>query len=391
MKIIFISVLITHYRVSFFEKLSKNFSDFKVFTSVKDVEDGRPQYNEDVNFKVRGFREQKKTIMGFSIRYIDGMYKAIREERPDVIVIAGIPGNLTYRKIVNWAHRNSIRVIFWYCGWEPNIKRLSLWKKIKKRLALSHYKKGSCFITYSSKAQEDLIKENFNRENITVAYNGIELDDYKNTGRYYEQARNLREKHGGKDVVYLYVGGLVEDKRVPFLVNTFKKFNSLFPGTRLWIIGDGPLREQVLDEIDNHPKIDYFGRIIKDVEPWFIAADYFVLPGAGGLALNQAMFFETPCIAGRADGTERDLVIDDVTGFSFLEDNSESLLSKLAESYNLDKEKYEIMKKNGRELITSKSNVNNMVEVFTRVLNELQSGQLNHHPARSKERYAIGK
>jgi glycosyltransferase involved in cell wall biosynthesis len=42
--------------------------------------------------------------------------------------------------------------------------------------------------------------------------------------------------------------------------------------------------------------------------PWFLEADLFVLPGTGGLAVQEAMSYGLPIIMGTGDGTNDNLV-----------------------------------------------------------------------------------
>ncbi len=372
MKIILISPLLQPYRISFYEKLSMIYDRFSVYYNYTNKEDGRPQHKKQVKFNAKGFPETKISLLGFDIRLVKGMFRSIKEEHPDLIIIQGFPGNITYRKIVNWASRNKIKVVFWYCGWEPNNKRLFILKLLKKKIALSHYKKGDYFITYSSKAKEDLIEQCINPSSISIAYNGIELDNYYNIDKFISKAKELRKKYSDDKFVFLFVGGLIEEKRVLFLADTFNKFSANYPDAKLWIIGDGPQRAELENKIADNSNIRYFGRIFDGVESFFLAADIFILPGTGGLALNQAMYFNTPCIVGRADGTEKDLVLPNISGFNFVEDDKDSLLSKLIEAYNLEKEELSKMKEKCREIIVERNNVNNMVRVFKNVLDKIK-------------------
>ena len=57
----------------------------------------------------------------------------------------------------------------------------------------------------------------------------------------------------------------------------------------------------------------------------------FVLPGTGGLAINEAMAHRLPVISGYADGSADDLVIDGVTGFRLREASAEALVDRLRE------------------------------------------------------------
>ena len=120
---------------------------------------------------------------------------------------------------------------------------------------------------------------------------------------------------------------------------------------------------------DNH--ILYLGRIVDKVDEYFAAADCLVLPGVGGLALNQAMFWGKLCIVSEADGTEDDLVIDGETGFRFEKGNLVSLREAMEKMVLLDPLKHDKMSKTAKKIILEKSNTNNMVNIFIETLNKL--------------------
>ena len=50
------------------------------------------------------------------------------------------------------------------------------------------------------------------------------------------------------------------------------------------------------------------GKFGAELEPYYKAADLFVLPGTGGLAVQQAMSYSLPVLVGEADGTQAQLV-----------------------------------------------------------------------------------
>jgi glycosyltransferase involved in cell wall biosynthesis len=105
------------------------------------------------------------------------------------------------------------------------------------------------------------------------------------------------------------------------------------------------------------------GRYIK-------AADCIVLPGTGGLVLNEAVLFNKPFIVSDADGTENDLLINGFNGLKFLPDCKASLanaLAEMAENLNYFQENAAQV----RELVTKRSNVDMMVSTFLKVLNKL--------------------
>ena len=79
---------------------------------------------------------------------------------------------------------------------------------------------------------------------------------------------------------------------------------------RLVIVGDGPARaefETLAQQV--YPRAEFAGaRHGNELEPYYQAADLFVLPGTGGLAVQQAMARALPVIVAQGDGTQDDLV-----------------------------------------------------------------------------------
>jgi len=141
----------------------------------------------------------------------------------------------------------------------------------------------------------------------------------------------------------------------------------------LWLVGDGPDRM----ELERHAqalgitRCRFFGRIIDGVDKFFAAADFFVLPGIGGLAFNQAMFWGTPCIGSEADGTENDLVIDGRTGRRFVPGDRDSLKAALCDCAGMGAAQRRIWGNASRDLIIQRSNVSAMVGTFVGCIEDL--------------------
>ncbi len=55
-----------------------------------------------------------------------------------------------------------------------------------------------------------------------------------------------------------------------------------------------------------------------------------MLPGTGGLAINQAISYGLPVVVTRADGTEEDTVLDGVNGLYFERSNPADLADQVA-------------------------------------------------------------
>ena len=102
----------------------------------------------------------------------------------------------------------------------------------------------------------------------------------------------------------LFVGRLQVRKQVDTLIHACAQLPPISP-PRLWIIGDCPQRGELETLADSHyPAAAFLGaQHGAELEHAMRQADLFVLPGTGGLAVQQAMSFGLPVIVGRSDGT----------------------------------------------------------------------------------------
>jgi glycosyltransferase involved in cell wall biosynthesis len=174
----------------------------------------------------------------------------------------------------------------------------------------------------------------------------------------------------GDRPVILFVGRLQERKKVGDLI---RGCAALPPSLQpiIWIVGDGPMRAE-LEQLASNISLDvkFFGALHgRDLDHQFSKADLFVLPGTGGLAVQQAMSFALPVIVGQADGTQADLVRPE-NGWSLISGSMETLtqslqiaLSDVARLRRMGLESYRIVK--------DEINLENMVRIFIQAVNSV--------------------
>lgn len=372
-KVVLFTPMLQPYRITFYEKLNRSFNNgLSVFYIKKNKDDGRPEYRGDVDFKSIGFNEKKIKIGPFLVKYIPKMMARVKAEKPDVLILQSISGIISLWAIIGWAKKNKVKVVYWTCGWESD-RAKGVLLTIKRILVSVFYRMGDYHLAYSTNAKNYCIDRGVSAKFIDVCYNGIEIDGLKEKMSIYKKKGiNIRSKNGlsQKDIIYLYVGGLFEDKKVLFLLDVFKCLD-LQKNVHLWIVGDGPQKDLLLKKIKSDSRIHYFGRIIEGVESYFETADFFVLPGAGGLAINQALYFgAVPIVSCAADGTQNDLVTSD-TGFIFKENDLKDLRDKMKNAFDASDDDLRLMRLKGKKIIEERSNVDQMVTVFIRCINSL--------------------
>ena len=372
-KIAFIVPMLAPYRVTFYEKLFNDANnEWCLFHGIKKVEDGRPHYKESILFQNVPYNFNSFKLGPLEFYYHFGLNRKVREFKPNIIIMYGNLSVISNILLMKWAKKRKLKVILWICSWERE-KIKSLVKHLKILACKYYYFKADQFIAYGTHAKRLLVDLGIMKYKIKIAFNGIETDlMQKNKTRILKEVNNVRIKYANPDdLIFVYVGGLIESKKVIQLIEQFDNLNKKYRSIKLWIIGDGALRTKVqllIKQLSNR-NIIYFGRILTDVDLFFAASDCFVLPGSGGVALTQALFWMKPCICSVADGTEEDLIIDGETGFYFQRNNWTDFQAAMEKFIKTGIQKRKRMGQNGHNLIINRSNVNKMVEVFKDTIN----------------------
>jgi glycosyltransferase involved in cell wall biosynthesis len=140
---------------------------------------------------------------------------------------------------------------------------------------------------------------------------------------------------------------------------------------RLVIVGDGPERESLVSLAEEiYPGAEFVGaKVGGELNAYFEEADLFVLPGTGGLAVQQAMSFGLPVIVAQGDGTQDDLIHKE-NGWLIPPDNYEELAATIKNALS-DASRLRRMGEESYRIVKTEINIEKMVDVFTSVANLL--------------------
>ncbi|TFG53873.1 MAG: glycosyltransferase [Gemmatimonadales bacterium] len=128
----------------------------------------------------------------------------------------------------------------------------------------------------------------------------------------------IRSRGGGSVLDLVYIGALTPQKHVAKLLAALTAIPG--PRPRLHVIGEGS-EEARLRTLARQSGLErsviFHGALYDDAAKWEVlrGCDLGVLPGRGGLAIQELMFYGIPVISGVADGTERDMIDPRRTGF----------------------------------------------------------------------------
>ena len=317
-------------------------------------------------FSALVLRNIERRLGSVTLRWQVGAFRAARRFRPDVLVVSTEVGTLSSLLITAWAWASGRALVGWASGWEPQAPG-SFAYGLKRLASRAFFGRLDAVLVYSTRAGREVEALGVNPERIVVCHNA--LDARGALSREEElraQAAALRATRGPDDgPLFLYVGRMTAEKRVDLLISTFARSGAAAGGA-LWLVGDGPERAALEALAQSLPAATCFwGRVTDGVDAHFAAADFFVLPGLGGLALNQAMAFGTPCICSVADGTEDDLVLDGTTGIRFAAGDGGSLALALERAQAAwSSGDLARLEANTREHVLTKATVETMSEAF---------------------------
>lgn len=217
-------------------------------------------------------------------------------------------------------------------------KRFSF-KKILRRIALRWvYKNIDKAFYVGSQNKKYYQAHGLNDANLLFAPHAVENTRfYSNKNEFDSKAIDWRRSLGitDSDTVFLYAGKIEWQKRIDLLVSSFKQISN--ERLKLVIVGNGPLENQIKKFSENDPRIlfvDFQNQSLMPVV--YRIGDVFVLSSISetwGLSVNEAMACGRPSIVSDACGCNSDLIINEMTGFTFKKDDEEDLKSKMLGFY----------------------------------------------------------
>jgi len=177
---------------------------------------------------------------------------------------------------------------------------------------------SSKVITVSNSLANE-VKEtlNIDSKKLTVISNIVDMVDFNPNIK----GSTIRDKYKICDPIILYVGRLWPHKGLHILLLAFKKLLEEHVKAKLMIVGDGFIRNELLN-IARHLKIDdnivFTGRVSRREIPLYMAAcDVFTLPSifeGQGMAALEAMSCAKPVVA-TTTGSLSEIVENDENGF----------------------------------------------------------------------------
>ena len=227
------------------------------------------------------------------------------------------------------------------------------------------YRRVDAHVNYVDEAREIYGSYGVRPDRICVTRNSPDTDAMRSTESALRAAGSLpaRDPHA-----LLHVGRLVADKRVGLLIEAMPAVLRSVPQARLTIVGDGPERarfEELARSLGVGDAVRFAGAVYDPtgLARHFLSASVFVLPGLGGLSINEAMFYGLAIVCSSGDGTEKFLVREGFNGTFFRTDDRRSLEQAIVRLMS-DPGGLRSMGLRSREIIDREVNIATVVERY---------------------------
>src|SRR5687768_4922045 len=345
--------VLPNYRVPFFDLLASACDGgMSLFT-------GLPRRSEGITtadqLRVAKYRLGKNLHLFDGPLYLCfqfGLLDWLKTWNPDALIVEANLRYLSTPSAVRWMRERNKPVIGWGLGSPPA-------RGFRKQRRFSFINQFDAVIAYSQRGADEYASLGFPREKIFVAHNSV--------ARPPASAPDDRPLTVDRPTI-LFVGRLQARKRVDYLLRACAQ---LEPSPRLIIVGDGPERES-LESLakEFYPRTEFIGaRHGLALVPYFKEADLFILPGTGGLAVQEAMGYGLPVIVAQGDGTQDDLVRKE-NGWQIPSNDFEALVSTMKDALS-DVARLQRMGEESYRIVKEEINIEKMVETFVTALNQL--------------------
>jgi glycosyltransferase involved in cell wall biosynthesis len=299
--------------------------------------------------------------------YQRGLIDWLEDWNPDVLIVEANPRYLSTPSAVRWMHQRGRPVIGWGLG-APPVDRPNFHEKrggkagrlagFRQTRRIAFLKQFDALIAYSQRGAEEYAALGFPRERVFVAYNSVSPPP--------SSPLPGRSSTFNRQPYVLFVGRLQARKRIDHLLRACAEMTAQ---PRLVLIGDGPERE-TLESLSRkiYPNAEFMGaKHGAELRPYFAEADLFVLPGTGGLAVQEAMSCGLPVIVAQGDGTQDDLVRKE-NGWQIPPADLDELISTMKEALS-DMPRLRKMGEESYRIVKDEINIEKMAEAFIKALN----------------------
>lgn len=333
MKILWLSSWFGDYRVPVYDNLNR-LSDGAFWIVCSEMETSelvRRKLREKLGDHAIIMPQQKIIRLGnadsdfanssLALHWQQGLYSAIRNVKPDVIIVEGFgrwaPAGIIYSIL----HRKRLLMFYERTAWTE--RKAGWWRTLYRRLA---GKAVDCFLSNGA-LSEQYLRENLGFSSAPIIRGCMSADSFY---LHHDVEAELEARHkadreaecrNGKGIRFLYVGRIVEPKGIRQLLEAWEIHHRSYPDDTLTLAGEGILLNEMRERYGDDKGIIMAGYVSYDrIYSYYKECDVVVQPTLEdnwSLVIPEAMSCGRAVMCSIYNGGYPELVKDSVNGYSF--------------------------------------------------------------------------
>jgi glycosyltransferase involved in cell wall biosynthesis len=351
-----------NFREGFFDYLYDKSFDFKLINAI--TSRGRVKVHEEAKNKtfivkiLCFFLGENYVIFPF-------LFFSLIRINPRIIVTEGGQNTINNFQVLLYCKIFNRKYIIWEVGRAYANFGNSFQRRLYMALSKVLLKQSSYIYGYNSQSKIYFKGLGIGEHKIIILNNTIDTRKIRTIRSQTNTTvpQELREQLKGEFTFCIFVGTLLRSKNIESMSDLLRMLGKKY---YLIVVGDGSPQYQAELEMKfedtNHIFVGY--KKLDQLMPYYYLAAFSILPGLGGLSINQSMAFGVPVICSGADGAEKDLVIADETGYIYkdLNDAYNYIISKTQEDWRK-------MGRRSESLLYSDHSVESMMNRFIHYTN----------------------
>lgn len=351
MKILWISPWFGNYRIPVYENLNQlSGGNFYIICSKENTSDlVREKLKATLGDHAIIMSGEKRTTMGSEesdfansalvIKRQPGLYKAIKEVKPDVVITEGFggwaPAGIRYAML----HRKKLCMFYERTAYvERNSPKWRTWYRRIVGIPVDYF-------LINGTLTEKYLNENLHFKKTPKVKGCMCADSFGLAQAVAKVTENdklvLRKELNLKEgLTYLFVGQMVERKGIQELLSAWRKHIEAYPDDNLLVIGKGILLDKMRLLYADCPSVHILGAISYDLlYQYYALCDVFVMPTLEDnwcLVIPEAMACGKPVASSIFNGGHYELVQDALNGYNFNPKREEDILEILGKFHHAD-------------------------------------------------------
>ena len=368
LRVVIVQRYFYNFREGIFDCLLNKGLNFKLINSTESR--GRVKVHEDKVTSVDYIRKCCHFNINDGIVVFPFLFLSLIKEKPAVIVTEGGQNTINNLQIKWYSRLFNVPYIQWdlgrgYQDFGNSIGR-RIYMKVYKSIAIC----ARLIYGYNSSSKNYFEELGIPSNRIVVLNNTADTPTLKKViaNSSKELPDDMAKLYNPNKRYIIFVGSLLPTKRIEDFKEIMTKLKEEYT---LLIVGSG--KEDYTNSLKKLFKdIDCIFLGYKKPEellPYYNISSFCILPGLGGLSINQAMVYGLPVLCTHADGAEEDVVRKDETGYIYsdIDDAIRYIHSKTDEDWKR-------MGKNAQELMFGDFSLEKECERFIEGINQVANG-----------------